>query len=98
MQDTAMASTKKGITVRFEDDEMDALEELAKRYRVTSATIIRWSLAALNDYVARSNGQITLPLDFSGFTAAQVDMSDEANRISGFRGKTSQDQQDTKSA
>lgn len=62
-----MASTKKGITVRFEDHEMKQLEELAERYHVNSTTIIRWALKALADCVESNNGRITLPLDFSEF-------------------------------
>lgn len=60
-------SNRKGITVRFEDSEMDKLEELADRYHVSSATIIRWALKALADYVEINGGKITLPLDFSAF-------------------------------
>lgn len=60
-------SNRKGITVRFEDQEMQQLEELAKRYHVSSATIIRWALKALADYVEVNGGKITLPLDFSAF-------------------------------
>lgn len=59
------ASNRKGITVRFEDSEMELLEELAKRYHVSSATIIRWSLKALSEYVEINGGRLTLPLDFS---------------------------------
>jgi hypothetical protein len=55
---------KKGITVRFEDKEMEKLDELAERYRVTSATVLRWALRALSDYVDLNNGRIMLPLDF----------------------------------
>lgn len=64
-----MASNKQGITVRFEDDEMKAIDELAKRFRVSSATIIRWAIQALNEYVEQNQGRITLPLDFSEYFA-----------------------------
>lgn len=64
-----MATNKQGITVRFEDEEMEALDRLAKRYKVSSATIIRWALTALNDYVAANNGRVVLPLDFTEFLA-----------------------------
>lgn len=60
-------SNRKGITVRFEDDEMAKLDELAQRYHVSSATIIRWALKALADYVEINNGRIVLPLDFTTF-------------------------------
>lgn len=53
--------------MRFEDDEMQMLEDLAARYHVSSATIIRWSLKALADYVEINGGRIILPLDFSAF-------------------------------
>lgn len=60
-----MASEKKGITVRFEDDEMERIALLAKRYNVNPTTIIRWAIIALYDYVEANGGKITLPLDFS---------------------------------
>jgi hypothetical protein len=60
-------SNRKGITVRFEDEEMAKIDELAKRYHVSSATIIRWALKALAEYVEVHQGRITLPLDFSSF-------------------------------
>ena len=84
-------NNRKGITVRFEDEEMEKLEELAKRYHVSSATIIRWSLKALADYVEVSGGRITLPLDFSRFYEQAVrypvelkqvaDKSNEGNEL-----------------
>ena len=58
---------KKGITVRFEDHEMAKLEQLAARYHVSSATILRWSLQALAEYVEINGGKIILPLDFTNF-------------------------------
>jgi hypothetical protein len=58
---------KKGITVRFEDHEMQKLEELAVRYHVSSATVLRWALQALVEYVGINGGRIFLPLDFSNF-------------------------------
>jgi DNA-binding GntR family transcriptional regulator len=42
-----MASEKQGITVRFDEGEMQELGSLAERYRVSSATILRWALRAL---------------------------------------------------
>ena len=57
-----MATLKKGITIRFEDEEMAQLEEVAARYHVSSATIIRWALKALLDYVEANDGKITLPM------------------------------------
>lgn len=60
-----MPSDKKGITVRFEDEEMDRISELAKRYNVNVTTVIRWAINALYDYVQANGGKITLPLDFS---------------------------------
>jgi hypothetical protein len=65
LQGVLMSSPKKGITVRFEDHEMQQLDDLAERYQVTSATIIRWSLRALAEYVRMNDGRIVLPLDFS---------------------------------
>lgn len=60
-----MATDKKGITVRFEDEEMERVNELARRYNVNSTTVIRWACNALYEYVEANGGKITLPLDFS---------------------------------
>lgn len=60
-----MATEKKGITVRFEDEEMDRVNELARRYNVNATTVIRWACNALYEYVEANGGKITLPLDFS---------------------------------
>ena len=46
---------------------MAKLDDLAARYHVSSATIIRWALKALGEYVDANGGKITLPLDFSTF-------------------------------
>jgi hypothetical protein len=75
-------SNRKGITVRFEDEEMAKLDELAARYHVSSATIIRWALKALADYVEINNGRIVLPLDFTTFyqqavTFAELKVADD---------------------
>lgn len=58
-----MATDKKGITVRLEEDELKALDTLAQRYRVSSATIMRWALRALADHVERNDGRLVLPLE-----------------------------------
>ena len=57
-----MATLKKGITIRFEDEEMAQLEEVAARYHVSAVTIIRWALKALHEYVEANDGKITLPM------------------------------------
>jgi predicted transcriptional regulator len=59
-----MATEKQGITVRFDEDEMQELGSLADRYRVSSATILRWALRALGNHVERNEGRLVLPLDF----------------------------------
>jgi hypothetical protein len=43
---------------------MRSLVDLAKRYHVSSATVLRWALQALAEHVRLNNGKITLPLDF----------------------------------
>ncbi len=53
------------VTVRFSDVEMRQLEDLAERYHVSAATVLRWALQALADHVKGNGGKITLPLDFS---------------------------------
>jgi hypothetical protein len=77
------ASSRKGITVRFEDHEMAKLEELASRYHVTSATIIRWALKALAEYVEANGGVIVLPLDFTKFyeTAVRYNVENKALKV-----------------
>ena len=59
-----MATEKQGITVRFDEGEMQELAGLAERYRVSSATILRWALRALGNHVERNEGRLVLPLDF----------------------------------
>jgi hypothetical protein len=59
-----MATEKQGITVRFDEGEMQELGSLAERYRVSSATILRWALRALGNHVERNEGRLVLPLDF----------------------------------
>ena len=58
-----MSAEKKGITVRFDAHELRELDELAARYRVSSATIIRWALRALANHVERNDGRLVLPLE-----------------------------------
>ena len=43
---------------------MRELGGLAERYRVSSATILRWALRALGNHVERNEGRLGLPLDF----------------------------------
>jgi hypothetical protein len=71
---------KKGITVRFEDHEMAKLDELAARYHVSSATILRWALQALAEYVELNGGRILLPLDFSNFRPPTADEGSTAKK------------------
>ena len=59
-----MATKKQGITVRFDEGEMQELANLAERYRVSSATILRWALRAMGNHVERNEGRLVLPLDF----------------------------------
>lgn len=66
-----MSSEKKGITVRFEEEEMRELDELSDRYRVSSATIIRWALRALSNHVERNDGRLVLPLQLGDEPAAK---------------------------
>lgn len=61
----AMNTPKKGISIRFTEDEMSMLEALAERYDVPMTQILRWSVKALDDYVETRGGKLTLPLDFS---------------------------------
>ena len=58
-----MAIDKQGITVRFDEGEMQELGGLAERYRVSSATILRWALRALGNHVERNEGRLVLPLE-----------------------------------
>jgi len=58
-----MTIGKKGITVRFDEGEVQQLGSLAERHRVSSATILRWALRALADHVERNDGRLVLPLE-----------------------------------
>jgi hypothetical protein len=72
---------KKGITVRFEDEEMARLEELAHRYQVSSATILRWALRALAEYVRIKGGKLVLPLDFSELDHPEAGYAEASRRV-----------------
>ncbi len=67
-----MATEKKGITVRFEMSEMEELDALSDRYRVSSATIIRWALRALANHVERNDGRLVLPLELGDEAAVKA--------------------------
>jgi hypothetical protein len=67
-----MATEKQGITVRFDEGEMQELGSLAERYHVSSATIIRWALRALGNHVERNQGRLVLPLDFGDAALAKA--------------------------
>jgi hypothetical protein len=66
-----MATKKQGITVRFDEGEMQELGGLAERYRVSSATILRWALRALGNHVERNEGRLVMPLDFGDAATAK---------------------------
>ena len=66
-----MVTQKKGITVRFEESEMNELDALSDRYRVSSATIIRWALRALANHVERNDGRLVLPFELGDDAAAK---------------------------
>jgi predicted transcriptional regulator len=70
-----MATEKNGITVRFDESEMGELDALADRYRVSSATIIRWALRALADHVERNEGRLVLPFELGEEAAVKVESS-----------------------
>jgi len=72
---------KKGITVRFEDEEMARLEELARCYQVSSATILRWALRALAEYVRHKGGKLVLPLDFSELECQETGYAEASRRV-----------------
>jgi hypothetical protein len=44
---------------------MQLLDRLSDRYRVSSATLIRWALGALGDHVEKNNGRISLPFQLN---------------------------------
>lgn len=72
---------KKGITVCFEDEEMARLEELARCYQVSSATILRWALRALAEYVRHKGGKLVLPLDFSELDCKETGYAEASRRV-----------------
>jgi hypothetical protein len=67
-----MATEKQGITVRFDEGEMQELGSLAERYQVSSATIIRWALRALGNHVERNEGRLVLPLELGDTVLEKV--------------------------
>jgi hypothetical protein len=75
-----MATEKQGITVRFDEGEMQELGSLAERYQVSSATIIRWALRALGNHVERNEGRLVLPLEL-GDTAVDKAAKKPVKRI-----------------
>jgi predicted transcriptional regulator len=68
-----MDAEKKGITVRFDESELRELDTLADRYRVSSATIIRWALRALANHVERNEGRLVLPFELGEEAASKVE-------------------------
>lgn len=86
-----MTPEKRGITVRFEEAEMELLDRLAGRYRVSSATVIRWALGALGDHVEQNGGRIVLPFQLAPDALAKPakrQASKAAKRGPGAGGKT----------
>jgi hypothetical protein len=81
-----MSAEKKGITVRFDALEMQELDELAERYRVSSATIIRWALRALGNHVQRNEGRLVLPLELGDAPAPGAKSTGRAGDASKKRG------------
>lgn len=67
-----MPSDKKPIAVRLDDETRQAVEELAEKYRVSSATIGIWALEALLEYVRMNNGKVVLPLSFEDLPNRQI--------------------------
>ena len=56
---------KTALSLRLDPPQLERLQELATRYKVTDANIIRWALDALSDYVAQHRGHCMLPIDFT---------------------------------
>lgn len=52
------------FTLRIPNDQIGKIKDLAERYKVTDAQIIRWGLDALFQYVERHGGRLHLPIDF----------------------------------
>jgi predicted transcriptional regulator len=52
-------------TIRMPRDQAEKLHNLAERFGVTDAVVIRWAVEALLDYAAAHGGTIHLPLDLS---------------------------------
>lgn len=51
-------------SIRFTAAQMEQLEELANRYSVDVATVVRWSVDALIQHVERHGGRLHLPVNF----------------------------------
>lgn len=53
------------LTIRIKPEEYRELQNLTERYKVSQATVVRWAIDALNDYIEKNNGRVTLPVDFT---------------------------------
>jgi hypothetical protein len=60
---------------------MAQLEELARRYQVSSATILRWALRVLAEYVRIKGGKLVLPLDFSELDHPETGYAEASRRV-----------------
>jgi hypothetical protein len=50
--------------VRIPKADRDWLFEVAERYGVDAAQVIRWAIEAMRKYVDANNGRVHLPIDF----------------------------------
>jgi hypothetical protein len=62
-----MAKDTTTFTLRLTTTQQDRVKELADRFEVGEAQVIRWGVDALLRYVDRHGGQLHLPIDFDKF-------------------------------
>ena len=59
-----MAKDTSTFTLRIPHEQAAKVKELADKFLVTEAQVVRWGLDALIKYVDRHQGQLHLPINF----------------------------------
>lgn len=56
---------KAAISLRLDEAQASQVATLAAQWDVNEATVIRWALKALYDYVVANDGKLPIPIDFT---------------------------------
>jgi Ribbon-helix-helix protein, copG family len=59
-----MTTKKTTLSIRLDDEQLDKVKEIAAKFRVGEADVIRWAIDALVEYVAHHDGHLHLPIQF----------------------------------